>query len=86
MQSGVAARTETSMLLGIWGLGPAMIGIAQTFQGAGFKHIQALVVVILGTIFPPILLIMAGYDLTIFALLLVTAILILIRLKSRVKA
>jgi len=79
----VRSHIETSILLGIWVLGPTMVGIAQTFQGAGFRFIGTLPVVIFATIFPPVLLIMAGYDLTIFALLLATGILTMLRLKMR---
>jgi hypothetical protein len=83
-QTEASARIETSILLGIWILGPTMVGIAQTFQGVGFRFIGTLPVVIFATIFPPVLLIMAGYDLSIFALLLATSVLIVLRLKRRV--
>jgi hypothetical protein len=67
-----------SMLLGIWVLAPAMISIGTTFAGAGLRSGSgSLLVVILGTVlFPIYTLIMAGYDLTIPALFLVTILLV----------
>lgn len=71
----------TSMLLGIRVLAPMMIGLGQTFAGAGFRSGHASLVIILGTIlFPIYALIMSGYDLTIPALLLVTILLVGARL------
>ena len=71
----------TSMLLGIRVLAPTMIGLGQTFAGAGFRSGHASLVIILGTIlFPIYALIMSGYDLTIPALLLVTILLVGARL------
>jgi hypothetical protein len=70
----------TSMLLGIWVLAPTMIGLGQTFAGAGFRSGHASIVIILGTVlFPIYALIMSGYDLTIPALLLVTILLLGVR-------
>jgi|SRR5579872_1022339 len=78
------AQNETrslafSMLLGVWLLGPTMIVLGQTYQGAGLKSIYTLAVAIFATVFPPLTLIMAGYDLSIMALLLGTAALLLVR-------
>lgn len=68
----------TSMLLGIWILAPMMITLGTSFAGAGFRSgLISVLAVILGTVlFPIFALIMAGYDLTIPALLLVTIMLI----------
>jgi hypothetical protein len=68
-----------SMLLGVWVLGPTMIVLGQTYQGAGFRSIYTLAAVVFATVFPPLTLIMAGYDLSIMALLLGTGALLLVR-------
>jgi hypothetical protein len=64
----------TPMLLGIWVLAPTMIALGTTFAGAGLRSgLPALLVIALGTVLFPIWTpIMAGYDLTIPALILVT--------------
>jgi hypothetical protein len=82
MKSRAPANTRSlalSMLLGVWLLGPTMIGLGQTFRGAGLRDIHAVAVIIFGTVFPPLILIMAGYDLSIMALLLGTVSLLLAR-------
>jgi hypothetical protein len=68
----------TSMLLGIWILAPTMITLGTSFAGAGFKSglISALTVIFATALFPIFALMMAGYDLTIPALLLVTIMLV----------
>jgi hypothetical protein len=70
--------TASSMLLGIWVLGPAMIMLSTTFSGGGFKSgLISILTVTLGTaLFPVWTFIMAGYDLTLPAVLLVTTLLI----------
>jgi hypothetical protein len=67
------------MLLGIWILAPTMIALGQTYQGAGFGNVYTLAVVIFATLFPPLILIMAGYDLSIMALALGTIVLLVMR-------
>jgi len=67
-----------SMLIGIWCLGPTMIMFGQTFQGAGFRNIQSLPYWAVASLFPPLTLVLAGFDLSIFALLLATILLVLL--------
>jgi hypothetical protein len=70
----------TSMLLGIWVLAPTMIGLGQTFAGAGFRSGYGFLVVVFGTVlFPIFALMLSGYDLTIPALLLITILLVAAR-------
>ena len=68
----------SSVLLGIWVLAPTMITLGTSFAGAGFRSgLVSLVTVIFATaLFPIFALMMAGYDLTIPALLLVTIMLV----------
>src|SRR5438270_6463391 len=68
----------TSVLLGIWVLAPTMITLGTSFAGAGFRSgLVSVVTVIFATaLFPIFALMMAGYDLTIPALLLVTIMLV----------
>jgi hypothetical protein len=82
VKSTVQAQTRSlafSMLLGIWLLAPTMIALGQTFQGVGFRNIYTVAVVIFATVFPPIVLILSGYDLSIMALLAGTVALLLFR-------
>jgi hypothetical protein len=65
------------MLLGVWYLGPTMIMLGQTFEGAGFRHVQTLPFWAVATVFPPLTLMLAGYDLTVTGLLLATIFLVL---------
>lgn len=69
----------SSMLLGIWILGPTMIILGQTFEGAGFRNVQTLLYWAVATAFPPLTLVMAGFDLSVGALLLGTVLLLLAR-------
>src|SRR5271169_5861077 len=77
--TGRNRSVASSMLLGIWLLGPTMIMLGQTYEGAGFRHVQSLPYWILGTVFPPVTLLLAGFDLSIGALLLGTGALLLAR-------
>lgn len=73
------ASRAWSMLLGIWCLGPMMIGLGQTFEGAGFRSsIWNVPLCIVAGVFPPLTLVLAGFDLSVFALLLATLSLLLI--------
>ena len=65
-----ARSRAISMLLGIWFLGPTIIMLGQTFEGAGFRNVQPLFYWAVATVFPPLTLLMAGFDLSVFALLL----------------
>lgn len=67
-----------SMLGGIWCLGPTMIMLGQTYQGAGFRNIQSVPYWAVATVFPPLTLVMAGFDLSIFALVFGTTSLLLL--------
>ncbi len=75
-QGGARSRSF-SMLLGVWYLGPTMIILGQTFGGAGFRNIQTLPFWAVATVFPPLTLMLAGYDLTVPGLLLATIFLVL---------
>lgn len=50
--AGGASRAF-SMLIGIWCLGPTMIMLGQTYQGAGFRNIWSLPYWAAGSLFPP---------------------------------
>lgn len=73
-----AVSRAFSMLIGIWCLGPTMIMLGQTFQGAGFRNIQSLPYWAVASLFPPLTLVLAGFDLSIFALLIATISLVLL--------
>jgi peptidoglycan/LPS O-acetylase OafA/YrhL len=76
-----ARSVALSMLLGIWALGPSMMALAWTALDRP-PSVTALVIgIFVFTILPPFTLMMAGYDLSILALLLVTAVLIVLHLK-----
>lgn len=77
VQNGARSRAF-SMLLGIWYLGPTMIMLGQTFEGAGFRNVQTIPFWAVASVFPPLTLMLAGYDLSIFALLLATMSLVLV--------
>ena len=67
----------TSMILGIWVLAPTMITLGTSFAGAGFRSgVSVLTVIFATALFPAFAPMMAGYDLTIPGLLLVTMILV----------
>lgn len=74
-QTGTHSRAF-SMLLGIWCVGPTMIMLGQSFEGAGFKNVQSIPFWLVASVFPPLALLMAGYDLSVFALLLATVLLV----------
>ena len=70
-----------SMMLGVWLLGPTMIMLGLTCLGAGFRSgslIANLAWLLLFTLVPFYLLIMAGLDFTILGLLLGTFVLLML--------
>lgn len=73
-----AVSRSLSVLIGIWVLGPTIILLGQTYQGAGFRNPQSIPYWAVATIFPPLTLVMAGFDLSIFALLLATTSLLIL--------
>jgi len=72
------ASRAWSILIGIWCLGPTMIMLGQTYEGAGFRNIRSVPYWAVASVFPPLTLVMAGFDLSIFALLLATTSLLLL--------
>jgi len=75
-QEGVPSQAAF-MLLGIWILGPTAMLIAATLQGAGFVTLgasSAMITAMLG-LFPPYTFIMATYDGSLYALIIVSILL-----------
>ncbi|MFN2517159.1 MAG: hypothetical protein ABR556_13200 [Pyrinomonadaceae bacterium] len=75
-----------SMMFGIWALGPLFMSVGWSFFGAGLAKPEGWKLVVIGTLlFPVFTFEMSTYDGTLFALLLMTVLMVIISESSQLK-